>query len=211
MLFRSRLFGVCTTAAQYFHLLRRQAALLTSDPLPLVVLTPKSLLRHPMMSSRPVDLATGRWQPVIDDTERRASAKGVRRLLLCSGKAAIDLLTSPLREAAPAVAVCRVEQLYPLPVPDIVGAIERYPALEEIVWVQEEPENMGAWEFVRPSLQELAGSRRFTVLARPRSSSPAEGSAARHAHNQEQLVARALQVEARRVARSVRREPAAGV
>jgi len=182
----------CTTAAQFFHLLRRQAALLEKDPLPLVVLTPKSLLRHPKVSSRPVDLAEGKWQQVIDDEDRVKTPKHVRRLLVCSGKVAVDLLTSPLREQSPHVAVCRVEQLYPLPVRDLLGVIEGYPALEEVVWVQEEPENMGAWEFVRSSLEGLAGSRRLSVLARPRSSSPAEGSAARHAKNQEELLRTAL-------------------
>ncbi len=77
---------------------------------------------------------------------------------------------------------------------DILAVIEGYPALEEIVWVQEEPENMGAWDFVRPSLEGLAGSRRLAVLARPRSSSPAEGSAARHAQNQERLISKAYEV-----------------
>jgi 2-oxoglutarate dehydrogenase E1 component len=92
------------------------------------------------------------------------------------------------------VAICRVEQLYPMPVGEMLAAIERYPELEEIVWVQEEPENMGAWHFVRPALEELAGRRRLAVLARPPSSSPSEGSAARHAQNQERLVRRALEV-----------------
>ena len=182
----------CTTAAQFFHLLRRQAALLEKDPLPLIVMTPKSLLRHPKVASRPIDLAEGKWLQVIDDDERRKSAGDVRRLVLCSGKIAVDLLTHASREATPEVAVCRVEQLYPLPVRDILGVIEGYPKLEEVIWAQEEPENMGAWEFVRPSLEGLAGTRRFGVIARPRSSSPAEGSAARHAKNQEQLIARAL-------------------
>jgi 2-oxoglutarate dehydrogenase E1 component len=182
----------CTTAAQFFHLLRRQAALLAKDPLPLVVLTPKSLLRHPRVSSRPIDLAEGAWQQVIDDEERVKRQKDVRRLLLGSGKVAVDLLMSPLREQSPHVAICRVEQLYPLPVRDILGVIEGYPSLEEVVWVQEEPENMGAWEFVRGSIEGLAGSRKVAVVARPRSSSPAEGSAARHAQNQEELVRKAL-------------------
>jgi len=181
----------CTTAAQFFHLLRRQAALLTTDPLPLVVLTPKSLLRHPLVSSRPADLESA-WQPVIDDAERAKTPDAVRRLILCSGKVAIDLLTSPRRGESPAVAVCRVEQLYPLPVTDMLGAIERYPRLEEIVWMQEEPENMGAWEFIRPQLEGLAGGRRIAALSRPRSSSPAEGSAARHAQVQEELVTQGL-------------------
>jgi len=182
----------CTTAAQYFHLLRRQAALLERDPLPLVVLTPKSLLRHPKTASTPRELADGRWRQVIGDDERRQQANAVRRLVLCSGKIAIDLLSNPLRASSQDVAICRVEQLYPLPVRDIVAAIEAYPRLEEVVWAQEEPENMGAWDFVHPALAGLVGTRRLAVLARPRSSSPAEGSPAMHARNQERLLARAL-------------------
>jgi 2-oxoglutarate dehydrogenase E1 component len=176
----------CTTAAQYFHLLRRQAALLVEDPLPLVVLTPKSLLRHPFVSSTPRDLAEGRWQPVIDDDG--VDSGGVRRLVLTSGKMAVDLLTSEERRAAGAVAVCRVEQLFPFPADEIRAAMARYPRLGELVWVQEEPENMGAWEFARPALEELSGPLALSVFARPRSSSPAEGSAARHQQTQHQLV-----------------------
>ena len=112
----------CTTAAQYFHLLRRQAALLKQDPLPLIVLTPKSLLRHPLVASRPRDLAEGRWMQVIDDPDAEARRRDVRRLVVCTGKIAIDLLTSPHREKTPAVAICRVEQIYPLPV---AGAARR--------------------------------------------------------------------------------------
>ncbi len=186
----------CTTAAQYFHLLRRQAALLERDPLPLVVLTPKSLLRHPKVASAPRELSEGRWRQVIDDDERRQKAGDVRRLVFCSGKIAIDLLTSALRKNSPDVAVCRVEQLYPLPVRDMLAAIEAYPKLEEVVWAQEEPENMGAWDFVRPTLEGLTGSRRLAILARPRSSSPAEGSAARHARTQEHLLMKALTLKA---------------
>ena len=184
----------CTTAAQFFHLLRRQAALLIKDPLPLVVLTPKSLLRHPFTASTPRELAEGGWQEVIEDAGAEARASEIRRLIFCSGKIAVDLFTSPLHEQSPAVAITRVEQLYPLPVDDILASIERYPNLEEVFWVQEEPENMGAWDFVRPQLEALVGTRRLAVLARPRSSSPAEGSAARHGQNQERLVARAFEL-----------------
>jgi 2-oxoglutarate dehydrogenase E1 component len=123
-------------------------------------------------------------------------AKDVRRLIFCTGKIAIDLLTSPHRQQTPAVAITRVEQLYPLPVRDILSAIEQYPSLEDVLWVQEEPENMGAWDFVRPALEGLVGTRRLAVLARPRSSSPAEGSAARHAQNQERLVLQAFDLKA---------------
>ena len=164
----------CTSAAQYFHLLRRQAALLVEDPLPLIVLSPKSLLRHSFVASAPRELAEGRWQPVLDDPGVDKSQ--VKRLILCSGKVAVDLLTSEDRPKAPEAAIIRVEQLYPFPVDDVQAAIESYPAVTEVVWVQEEPENMGAWEFVRPHLEALVSGRaRLALLARPRSSSPAEG------------------------------------
>jgi len=137
-----------TTAAQYFHLLLRQALLLGSDPLPLIVLTPKSLLRNPLVASSLNYLAKGHWQPVIDDAD--ADPKSVRRVILCSGKIYIDLVSSKFRAAAKDVALVRVEQLYPVPADDLRPVIKRYAQAEEVVWTQEEPENMGAWEFARP-------------------------------------------------------------
>ena len=178
----------CTTAAQYFHLLRRQAALLAVDPLPLVVLTPKSLLRHGTVASTPRELAEGRFRMVIPDAEAATHAKDVRRVLLCSGKVYVDLMASEHRGRRNDVAVCRVEQLYPVPMRELRGMLDSYPGAEEIVWVQEEPENMGAWDFIRPHLIEVASGRPVRRLARPRSASPAEGSAARHAINQQALV-----------------------
>ncbi|MGH9411949.1 MAG: 2-oxoglutarate dehydrogenase E1 component, partial [Vicinamibacterales bacterium] len=171
----------CTTAAQYFHLLRRQAALLLTDPLPLVVLSPKSLLRHPMVASTPRDLSEGRFRTVIDDDEARTRTDDVRRVVLCTGKMYVDLAGSDRRPAARHVAICRVEQLYPVPVQALTAALAGYAAADEIVWVQEEPENMGAWDSIRPYLASIAGSRSVRLIARPRSASPAEGSAARHA------------------------------
>lgn len=178
----------CTTAAQYFHLLRRQAALLLSDPLPLIVLTPKSLLRHAMVASSPRDLAEGRFRTVIDDDGARAHSDDIRRVVLCSGKMFVDLIGSERRAAAGTVAVCRVEQLYPVPAQALSGVLNGYAAAEEIVWVQEEPENMGAWDFIRPHLIAAAGGRPVRAVTRPRSASPAEGSAARHARQQQMLV-----------------------
>jgi len=185
----------CTTAAQYFHLLRRQAALLLTHPLPLIVLTPKSLLRHPAVASTPVDLAEGQWQPVIDDADRAAARGTVSRLICASGKIAVDLAVSRRRAEAADVAICRIEQLYPFPEDELRDVIGRYPALAEIVWAQEEPENMGAWEFLRPTLERLAGRRPVSLVARPRSSSPSEGSAALHARVQEELIRMALTVQ----------------
>jgi 2-oxoglutarate dehydrogenase E1 component len=187
----------CTTSAQYFHILRRQAALLVKDPLPLIILTPKSLLRSAFVLSPPRALAEGRWLPVIDDDMTPAQAKDVRRVILASGKVAVDLLTSEHRAASPHAAICRVEQLYPFPVRDLAAVLERYPQAGEVLWVQEEPENMGAADFVRQQIEGLVdfgGRRSFAVLARSRSSSPAEGSATRHAQTQEGLVARALEI-----------------
>jgi 2-oxoglutarate dehydrogenase E1 component len=179
----------CTTAAQYFHLLRRQALLLEHDPLPLIVLTPKSLLRHPAVMSTPRDLEEGRFQSVLDDEDARTRAKGVRRLVLCSGKVYVDLISSERRKTANDVAICRLEQLYPFPGIALREALSGYPALEEVVWVQEEPENMGAWEFLRPLLEEVLGDRlTLRYVGRVRSSSPSEGSAAWHQLNQKVLV-----------------------
>jgi 2-oxoglutarate dehydrogenase E1 component len=186
----------CTTAAQYFHLLRRQAALLKTDPLPLIVFTPKSLLRHPRVASSLRDLAEGGWQPVIDDARARQQPQQVRRLILCSGKMYVDLDTSEHWDKSPAIAIARVEQLYLFPADDLKLVLEGYPNLEEVIWVQEEPENMGAWEFVQPRLEELIDGRwPLHYLGRFRNSSPAEGSSAWHKINQETLIEQACNLE----------------
>jgi 2-oxoglutarate dehydrogenase E1 component len=182
----------CTTAAQYFHLLRRQAALLLTDPLPLVVLTPKSLLRHPLVASTPRDLAEGRFRTVIDDDEARGRAREIRRVIVCTGKVFVDLAGSDKRAAARDIAIVRVEQLYPVPAQNLRATLDAYADAAEVVWMQEEPENMGAWEFMRPHLVEAAAGRPVGLVARPRSASPAEGSAARHARQQEMLVEQAF-------------------
>ncbi len=179
----------CTTAAQYFHLLRRQASLLCSDALPLVIFTPKSLLRHPLVASSPQELARGRWQELIDDADASTRAKAVHRLVLCSGKVHVDLVTSELRAPSTSVSICRLEQIYPFPLEAFDEIARRYRNLEELVWVQEEPENMGAWEFVRPRLESVMRGRvPVRAIARPRSASPADGSAARYAATQQQIV-----------------------
>jgi 2-oxoglutarate dehydrogenase E1 component len=186
----------CTTAAQYFHLLRRQAALLTIDPLPLFVLTPKSLLRNPNVSSTPRDLEEGRFQSVIDDADAQTRAKSVKRLVLCSGKVYVDLISNERRAAAKEVAVVRVEQLYPFPKTALSEILESYKSLEDVVWLQEEPENMGAWEFMRPLLEELLGDRApLRYIGRVRSSSPSEGSSTWHQLNQKVLVEQAFDLD----------------
>jgi 2-oxoglutarate dehydrogenase E1 component len=182
----------CTTAAQYFHLLRRQAALLHVDPLPLIVLTPKSLLRHPLVASTPRDLAEGRFRMVLPDPDVADRTTDIRRVLVCSGKVYADLVASEHRATRRDIAICRLEQLYPVPMRDLRAMFDGYSNADEIVWVQEEPENMGAWEFVRPHLIEVSNGRTVRRIARPRSASPAEGSAARHALNQQALVNQAF-------------------
>jgi 2-oxoglutarate dehydrogenase E1 component len=183
----------CTTAAQYFHLLRRQALLLDTDPLPLIVLTPKSMLRHPGTASPPRQFSEGHWQPVIDDA--LAETEQVRRLVLCSGKICFDLDARREHQPVHEIAVARLEQLYPLPVEDLKPTLERYPNLCEVVWAQEEPENMGAWPPLEPELIRLIGGRwPLRYVGRPCNSSPAEGSAARHAANQKRILDKVLSV-----------------
>jgi len=183
----------CTTAAQYFHLLRRQAERLKTDPRPLVLMTPKSLLRHPMAASTVDELMSGTFRPVIDDPQARDRRDQVTRLVLCSGRVAIDLDSSPDRAAATGVAVVRVEQLAPFQNTAISNVIASYPNLREIVWLQEEPKNMGSWLFVRPRLRELV-DQTFPIryVGRPERSSPAEGSLDRHTLEQATIVAAAF-------------------
>ncbi|MCW3096260.1 MAG: 2-oxoglutarate dehydrogenase, subunit [Chthonomonadaceae bacterium] len=184
----------CTSSAQYFHLLRRQAALLESDPRPLIVMTPKSLLRHPRAGSSLIDLTEGSFQTVIDDAVAQQRADEVTRLVLCSGKVYIDLAGTDAFATADRIAVARIEQLYPFPADEIKRVIAGYPNLRELVWLQEEPQNMGAWNFVAPRLRDLAdwhGELRY--VGRAEAASPAEGSMAAHTLEQNHLLATALQ------------------
>ena len=187
----------CTTAAQYFHVLRRQALLLDTDPLPLIVLTPKSLLRHPLVASAPAELAHGRFQKVIEDTQALATAAKVRRVVLCSGKVYVDLASSEPRKTSTSVALVRLEQIYPFPAEQLTAALARFAKLREVCWVQEEPENMGAWDSVRPELEQLIDGRwPLRYVGRVRNSSPSEGSSAWHQVNQRALVAQAFEEKA---------------
>ncbi len=177
----------CTTPAQYFHLLRDQA--LRPTVRPLVLMTPKSLLRLPAATSSPRELSAGRFEAVIDDPERADSRSGVRRLVLCNGRFYYDLLLSPLRAQASDVAIARVELLYPFPCDQLGALMARYPALETVVWAQEEPRNMGARKFVLPEIRDLVPPQVSLLdVSRPERSSPAEGYAAAHRAQQRALV-----------------------
>jgi 2-oxoglutarate dehydrogenase E1 component len=180
----------CTTAAQYFHLLRAQAALKDYQR-PLIIMTPKSLLRHPLAASTLEELTEGKFMPVLDDQEVHAEgrADSVRRLMLCSGKIYTELIASDAREEDEVTAVARVELLYPFPEEELKAILEGYPNLEEIVWVQEEPKNMGAWTFVESRLRELVdGQLPVGYVGKPSRPSPAQGSAAFHKREHAHIV-----------------------
>ncbi|HLT48289.1 MAG TPA: multifunctional oxoglutarate decarboxylase/oxoglutarate dehydrogenase thiamine pyrophosphate-binding subunit/dihydrolipoyllysine-residue succinyltransferase subunit [Rubricoccaceae bacterium] len=186
-----------STPANYFHALRRQIK--RSVRKPLVVMTPKSLLRHPQAVATVEELAEGRYQPFIP---AETDPAGARRLVLCSGKVYYDLLKAREALERPAeVAIARLEQLYPFPEAAVRAELERFGGAE-VVWLQEEPANMGAWSFVRPRLDDLLldlygdCDRRVRYAGRPAAASPATGSAAVHTAEQEQILARALGVAA---------------
>jgi 2-oxoglutarate dehydrogenase E1 component len=186
----------CTTSAQFFHLLRRQAALLKTDPLPLIVMTPKSLLRHPLVASSPREFSEGGWHPVIDDAKTRQKPEKVSRLILCSGKVYVDLVTSEHRDKNPNIAITRIEQLYPLSVENLQEVLDGYPKVKELAWVQEEPENMGAWMYMWPRLRKLFGRHLpLHYIGRRAHSSPAEGSSSHHKINQDALIKQAYHLK----------------
>jgi 2-oxoglutarate dehydrogenase complex dehydrogenase (E1) component-like enzyme len=175
----------CTTAAQYFHLLRRQA--LDPSARPLVVMTPKGLLRLRQAASTLNDLTEGSFRPVLGDPS--VSREVVRRLVLCSGKIYYDLIGHELRSQAEWVAVARLEQLYPFPVGAAAELVRSYPRLEELVWTQEEPQNMGAWRAIRHRLEEtLPAGVRLRFVGRPWRASPSEGYPTAHLKEQDRIV-----------------------
>jgi 2-oxoglutarate dehydrogenase E1 component len=178
-----------STPAQYFHVLRRQAK--RTPRRPLVLMQPKSLLRLPQAASALSELAAGGFRPLIDDpfvAERRGE---VRRVVFCTGKVYYDM---SMAEGRPAhVALVRVEELYPWPHAEIAAALERYPNVEDVVWAQEEPQNMGAWTYVAPRLRAATGNAlNVRYVGRPERASPAEGFESSHKAEQARIVAEAL-------------------
>jgi 2-oxoglutarate dehydrogenase E1 component len=181
---------VPSTPAQMFHLLRRQ--MLQGFRKPLIVMTPKSLLRHDLSVSALEDLTRGSFARVIGETDE-LNAKDVRRVVFCSGKVYFDLLKARREEGRQDVALVRIEQLYPFPNEEYQAALARYPAAREIVWCQEEPQNQGAWYQIRHRLQELATGRRDVLYAgRAPAAAPATGIGKIHTLEQQALVAAAL-------------------
>jgi 2-oxoglutarate dehydrogenase E1 component len=179
-----------STPAQYFHLLRRQAH--ARPERPLVVMFPKSLLRNPMATSMVSDLINGSFQPLLDDPFG-LDRETVTRLVLCSGKLYYDLIRSELREGASTVAIARLEELYPFPGDELTTLVGRYPALEEVLWAQEEPRNMGAVAYVGPRLRSAVPRElRLSHVARPERASPAEGKNIGHVVEQARVVREVL-------------------
>ena len=186
-----------TSAAQYYHLLRSQAARLAVKPRPLVVMAPKSLLRNPLAFSSLNDLISGQFSEVLyTPTPNPAD---VTRLVLCSGKVAVELeafLQQNPDIDASWIQIARLEQLFPFPEDPLKNLIATLPALQEVVWMQEEPQNMGAWLYVKPQLDRLGSGHPVSYIGRPLHASPAEGQS--HVHAQEQrriLTAAATQIE----------------
>ncbi|MBV9301157.1 MAG: multifunctional oxoglutarate decarboxylase/oxoglutarate dehydrogenase thiamine pyrophosphate-binding subunit/dihydrolipoyllysine-residue succinyltransferase subunit [Acidobacteriaceae bacterium] len=209
----------CTTPAQYFHLLRRQmygGADRRGIRKPLVVFTPKFLLRYPKASSRLEELTTGTFQEVIGDPQYVGSQ--IRRVLLCSGKVYYDLVNKREELGRGDVAIIRVEQLYPFPLQRVSDILRRYSDAAELFWVQEEPENMGPWYFVEEQMQPIiwtgGGSagplrRQLRYVGRPAAASPAAGAHKVHNDQQEALIDEAFATSpgiARKAKRLVRKK-----
>jgi 2-oxoglutarate decarboxylase len=185
----------CTTPAQYFHLLRRQAR--RSRQRPLVLFTPKSLLRHPLATSRLDELVTGHFLPVIDDPFFAGNPERAKRLLMCTGKVYYDLLPEAEKLGADRPAIVRLEQLYTFPWTELRQVLPRYRSATELVWVQEEPLNMGAWRYLEAKLRELVSEglgMEVRYVGRPERASPAEGYPAAHAAEQARIVGEALAI-----------------
>ena len=182
-----------TTPAQYFHLLRRQARIAKQRPL--IVMTPKSLLRLPQATNSLADLAEGtRFQPVL--AEPGVNDAEVTRLILCTGKVYYDLVGHPDRASHPGLAVARVELLYPFPEAQILELIRRYPKLTEVVWVQEEPRNVGARAHMFPRLMQIMPHDiHFGFIGRPERASPGEGYPAAHIAEQNRIVTTAIDLD----------------
>jgi 2-oxoglutarate dehydrogenase E1 component len=181
-----------STAAQYFHLLRRQARI--AKPRPLVVFTPKGLLRLPAASSRLDELTSGTFEFVLDDPRSQERKDRVERLVLCSGKIYFDIDGHERRDDAGSVAIGRVELLYPFARDQLAALIATYPNVKEIVWTQEEPKNMGAWSVMSRRLPDLLPEGvELCYVGRPPRASPSEGYPAAHRSEQERIVLTALE------------------
>jgi 2-oxoglutarate dehydrogenase E1 component len=178
-----------------FHLLRRQMTRQLRKPL--IVLTPKSLLRHRLSVSSLGEFARGRFQPLIGEVEPVDDRK-IRRVVFCSGKVYFELAEARRAESLDQVAVVRIEELYPFPVEEYARIIAKYPSATEVVWCQEEPQNQGAWYQIRHRLQEpLTEKHQLFYAGRPGAAAPASGIHTLHVRQQQALVSAALAADSR--------------
>ncbi|WP_153732492.1 2-oxoglutarate dehydrogenase E1 component [Sporosarcina obsidiansis] len=183
-----------SSAANYFHVLRRQSLILGSEAeRPLVIATPKSLLRHPLVGADVNDLIEGHFKTVLEQPGTGTKPEKVKKILFASGKMAIDLAEKIKDgEGFDYLHVIRVEQLYPFPSEKIQEILARFPKVKDLVWVQEEPKNMGTWSFARPYLQEIADGKDISYVGRIHRSSPSEGDGASHKKEQNRIIEEAL-------------------
>jgi 2-oxoglutarate dehydrogenase E1 component len=184
-----------SSSAQYFHILRRQAAMLSREEVrPLVIMSPKSLLRNPKVSSTGTELSEGKFKPVLEQFTLKRDDDLVERIVLCSGKIAIDIAAQINDESEYVwLQVLRLEEIYPFPTNILKDLFNRYLNVKEIIWVQEEPKNMGAWNFVEPRINEIAPNEiRVNYIGRRRRSSPAEGDPNVHKLDQSKIIHAAL-------------------
>ena len=185
-----------TTSAQYFHLLRTQAALVGEPERarPLIVMTPKSLLRHPMSASSVADLTNGNFRPIRKFTLSNSDPENIKRVVLCSGKVFVDLATHPQIGKVNDIGLIVLEELYPFPEELLTQAFKSFKNYEDVVWLQEEPRNRGAWDFVRTPIASITKAS-LRYIGRPRSPSPASGSNWLHRRQQDRLIRTALMLE----------------
>ena len=184
---------VPSTPAQTFHMIRRQ--MIRSYRRPLIVMTPKSLLRHPAAISSMKELTEGNFHPIIDDVRFKQNKERANRVVMCSGKVYYDLLDKATTEKISNIALIRIEQLYPFPEELLDKILKTYPNLQELVWCQEEPRNQGAWDSTKHRFRRYEDRYEVTCVSRPSAAAPAVGSHKVHVQQQTELVLNALQLQ----------------
>ncbi|WP_046181351.1 2-oxoglutarate dehydrogenase E1 component [Domibacillus tundrae] len=188
-----------SSTSQYFHILRRQASILKKEEVrPLVIMTPKSLLRHPLAASKASEFSDGNFNVIVEEPRTGSKPKQVERLVLCSGKVSIDLAEQieKSEDNLDWVHVLRVEELYPFPKEEITAILERLPNVKDVIWLQEEPQNMGAWTYMDPRLRDtVPEGATVRYVGRRRRSSPSEGDAIVHKKEQARILRTVLTKE----------------
>jgi 2-oxoglutarate dehydrogenase E1 component len=173
----------CTNTSQYFHLLRQQGFTPSSQKKPLIIMTPKSLLRHPLACSTLKEILEGNFAPVIET--RKANISKIRKLIICSGKISIEFLNKDSEKLLKNSVLIRLEQLYPFPEKIFKDTISKYKNLEKVIWLQEEPKNRGAWPYINDIISPIFNNLKY--VGRNFTPSPASGSSLVHKLQQQQI------------------------